>query len=98
MSFGKAVLLAVGCLAASAHAAVPNAEMGPPSCREPGWTYGVVLFGEAREAKDATPILQREYRPLHFYGNTVRRQYYRGTPLPVPRDLYDAARVTITRQ
>jgi hypothetical protein len=28
---------------------------------------------------------------LHFYGNMVRRYYYRGNPLPSPRDLNDAA-------
>ncbi len=64
---------------------------------EPGWTHGVVLFGEERAKKDATPILQREYRPFHFYGNTVRRQYYRGTVRPSLSDGLQAVRVTIVR-
>lgn len=64
---------------------------------EPGWTHGVVLFGEAREKKDATPILAREYRPFHFYGNTVRRQYYRGSVRPTLSDGLQMIRVTITR-
>ncbi len=69
----------------------------PVSANEPGWTHGVVLFGEAREKKDATPILQREYRPLHFYGNTVRRKHYRGTPVPSIGDGLRAAKVVVTR-
>lgn len=73
-----------------AHAGCPQAE--------PGWRHGVVLFGEERDAKDATPILEREYRPLHFYGNTVRREYYRGSVRPTIGDLYEMVRVTVTRQ
>lgn len=77
-------------LCSVAHAASPQGE--------PGWRHGVVLFGDEREAKDATPILQREYRPLHFYGNTVRREYYRGSVRPTVGDVYQMVRVTITRQ
>lgn len=65
---------------------------------EPGWTHGVVLFGDARKKKDATPILEREYRPFHFYGNTVRRQYYRGTSVPSVTDGFQAARATVVRR
>lgn len=64
---------------------------------EPGWTHGVVLFGDERAKKDATPILQREYRPFHFYGNTVRRQYYRGSVRPSLSDGLQAVRVTVVR-
>ena len=96
MNCGKAILSAASCVAALIPAASAAGADALPC--EPGWTHGVVLFGEAKEAKDATPILQRDYRPLHFYGNTLRRQYYRGTPLPAPRDLYEAARVTLTRE
>jgi hypothetical protein len=60
------------------------ATSNPP---EPGWSRGVVLFGEAREEKNATPILERDYRPLHFYGNTVRRRHYRGAARPTASDL-----------
>ncbi len=31
----------------------------------------------ARQAIRSTPILLRPSRPGHFYGNTVRRRYYR---------------------
>lgn len=54
---------------------------------EPGWDWRIVTFGENREKIQSTPITQREYRPLHVYGNTVRRMHYRGTPLPVPKVL-----------
>lgn len=49
---------------------------------EPGWLPVVIATGPLRTQIDATPIEQRPYRPLHFYGNTIRRVYYRGTPLP----------------
>ena len=53
---------------------------------EPGYAGQVVLAGPDREAKNRTDILQRPYRPLHFYGNTVRRVHYRGQLLPRSRD------------
>ena len=65
---------------------------GPLSAQEPGWTGRILKVGPERAAVDALPIEQRPYRPLHFYGNTVRRQYYRGTPVPMPRDVVDGAR------
>lgn len=49
---------------------------------EPGWLPVVFARGELREQIDAIPIELRPYRPLHFYGNTVRRLHYRGTPWP----------------
>lgn len=40
----------------------------------------IIAFGQLRQEIKATPILERPYyRPLHFYGNTVRRQYARAT-------------------
>lgn len=44
---------------------------------EPGWSARVIVTGEARAQIQATPIVYRPYRPLHFYGNTVRRRHYR---------------------
>lgn len=55
--------------------------------QEPGWTSRVFKLGPEREISEQTPILERPYRPLHFYGNAVRRNYYRGNPLPMPRDI-----------
>ena len=47
---------------------------------EPGWSPVVIPTGAYREQIKSMPIEQRPYRPFHFYGNTVRRSYYRGTP------------------
>jgi hypothetical protein len=65
---------------------------------EPGWTYGVVRTGQERDAIKSLPVTQRPYRPLHFYGNTVRRMHYRGTAVPAPRDVVKAGAVTVLRQ
>lgn len=57
---------------------------GGALAQEPGWSMSVVPFSaEAREIRQLD-ILDRPYRPGHFYGNTVRRMHYRGQPLPVP--------------
>ncbi|QDV24471.1 hypothetical protein [Aureliella helgolandensis] len=52
------------------------------SAGEPAWTNHVLKRGVDRQVTNATDILERPYRPLHFYGNTVRRAHYRGTPRP----------------
>ena len=46
----------------------------------------VIARGEVRREIESTPILERPYRPLHFYGNTVRRAYYRGSSQGRPSD------------
>lgn len=56
------------------------------AAEEPGWYGRVVVMGPMRERIRSQDIRYRPYRPLHFYGNTVRRQYYRGRSLPAPRD------------
>jgi hypothetical protein len=55
--------------------------------QEPGWSGTIIARGTQREIIEATDILQRPYRPLHFYGNTLRRQYYRGSAMPNLRDM-----------
>lgn len=65
---------------------------------EPGWVHGVVRTGHERDAIKSLPITQRPYRPLHFYGNTVRRLHYRGTALPAPRDVVGASAATVLRK
>ncbi len=50
--------------------------------QEPGWYGRVILPESQRKIIEATPIINRPYRPLHFYGNTVRRRYYHGRALP----------------
>ena len=37
----------------------------------------VIVVGEAREQLKAVPITKRPYRPLHVYGNSVRRRHQR---------------------
>ena len=54
--------------------------------QEPGWSGNVLAFGQQRARIEATPIIHRNYRPFHFYGNTVRRRYYHGTALPRPSE------------
>jgi hypothetical protein len=58
---------------------------------EPGWSGRVIVFGQERAQVQATPIVHRAYRPMHFYGNTVRRRYYRGPTLPRPAATVQAA-------
>jgi hypothetical protein len=72
--------------------------MAAPAVAEPGWSGSVIAFGTERERLQATPIEQRPYRPFHFYGNAVRRNYYRGTVLPAPRDLFEGATSLIPGQ
>jgi len=58
---------------------------------EPKWQGNVIARGAERAKIESTPILERPYRPLHFYGNTVRRRHYRGTALPSAKDLTGAS-------
>ncbi len=58
-----------------------------PASAEPGWSPVIIATGAYRQQIEATPIELRPYRPMHFYGNTVRRNYYHGTPVPRPRML-----------
>lgn len=37
----------------------------------------IIARGAERAAIKSTHILNRPYRPLHFYGNTVRRRHAR---------------------
>ena len=55
--------------------------------KEPGWSGTIIARGAQREQIESMDILDRPYRPLHFYGNTVRRQYYRGRSAPLIRDV-----------
>jgi hypothetical protein len=50
-----------------------------------GWSPVIIATGEYRHAIKSTPIHHRPNRPLHFYGNTVRRRIYGGPSLPVRR-------------
>jgi hypothetical protein len=65
-------------------AAVVAAMLTPLSAdaRSTGFDPRIVTFGEAREEIKSTPITQRPYRPLHVYGNTVRRRHERAAASP----------------
>lgn len=67
------------------------------AANEPGWTPRVIKTGEDRELSEQTPMIYRPYRPLHFYGNTVRRVYYRGRALPNGQDVRTTTRLLIQR-
>lgn len=50
-----------------------------------GFDPRVVTFGAAREELQSTPITDRPYRPLHVYGNSIRRRHERAaTSRPAP--------------
>lgn len=55
------------------------AEMGQPRL---GGGYPIIARGAQREIIQNTPIELRPNRPFHFYGNTVRRNYYGQSMLP----------------
>lgn len=57
----------------------------PAEARSTGFDPRIITFGDAREEIKSTPITQRPNRPLHFYGNTVRRRHERGMAQPGPR-------------
>jgi len=63
----------------------------PAAAAEPGWSPIVIPTGEYREQIKSMPIEQRPYRPFHFYGNTIRRNHYRGNQSPLPRDIFTTA-------
>jgi len=53
----------------------------PLDAASTGFDPRVVTFGETREQIKSTPITERPNRPLHVYGNTVRRRHHRGPSL-----------------
>ncbi|MFT5526809.1 MAG: hypothetical protein ACI9HK_004789 [Pirellulaceae bacterium] len=73
----------------------PHAERPTGVCLEPGWCGVVFAQGALKEQIESTPIELRPYRPFHFYGNTVRRMYYRGTALPSIDDLENGTRALL---
>lgn len=73
------LLLILPCFTLSAEVCPPAAEAA-----QTGFDPRIVTFGEAREQIKSTPIEQRPYRPLHVYGNTVRRRQSRAVH-PGPR-------------
>jgi hypothetical protein len=59
-------------------------QASPLTLGSTGFDPRIVVFGDEREQIKSTPILERPYRPLHVYGNTVRRRHGHG-PISSPR-------------
>jgi hypothetical protein len=94
-----AFILSTGLLFVGPHTASAAAQesAAPAASHEPGWLGVVVARGELKQWIDSTPIVDRPNRPLHFYGNTVRRKYYRGNPLPQPKDVVKGGAALISQ-
>jgi len=66
--------------------------------QEPSWYPYVLARGNDRSVIKNTHINDRPYRPLHFYGNAVRRNHYRGNPAPLPKDLIRASAARLRKR
>ncbi len=66
-------------------AAAALVPVSPIAASGTGFDPRIVTFGETRQQIQSTPVLNRPYRPLHVYGNTVRRRHNRGTAAPQGR-------------
>lgn len=86
IGFTALSLVVAGLLGVSV-AKADNTTNAAPAARgqEPGWMGVIVARGELKQEIKSMPMVDRPYRPFHFYGNTVRREYYHGTRLPAPR-------------
>ena len=51
-----------------------GAHAAPPTT---GWDSTIVLRGQERAVVKSMPIEKRPMRPLHVYGNTIRRMEHR---------------------
>jgi hypothetical protein len=91
MSFSRKSLFLAIFLIASLVATKSSFAQGvlvpPRNPAEPKWEGQVLLLGEERERVKSMPITARPNRVGHFYGNTVRRIHYRGSVVPLPRDV-----------
>jgi len=65
-------------------AALLAAAVAPATVDAAGTSFDprIVTFGDSREQLQSTPITQRPYRPLHVYGNSVRRRHQRSVVAP----------------
>ena len=84
----KSRVVAVVCILASCSVS---------SAQEPRWEPGVVATGARRDQLESTPLLHRPYRPLHLYGNTLRRMHYRGRAIPQLQDVRASFRKLLGR-
>jgi hypothetical protein len=54
----------------------------PVEAADTGFDPRIVTFGDSRDEIKSTPITQRPNRPLHVYGNSVRRRHHRSVAAP----------------
>jgi hypothetical protein len=73
----KILLLTLTVLSLPMEAGLPVAQAA-----QTGFDPRIVAVGEARDQIKSKPIEQRPYRPLHVYGNTVRRRHSRAHASP----------------
>lgn len=76
----KILLLALTIFSLPLEASLPVAEAA-----QTGFDPRIIAVGEARDQIKSKPIEQRPYRPLHVYGNTVRRRHSRAYSAPRQR-------------
>ncbi len=101
MSFRKSSFVAaftVAAVFAFCQSTNAQTQMGFSNSAEPNWYPYVIARSADRVNIQSTPMEFRPYRPMHFYGNTVRRSYYRGTPAPAPIDLIRGSSAIIRRR
>jgi hypothetical protein len=78
-----ALIASAGTLFINLHMATADSPNGATAnSNKPGWLPVIVARGELKQQIESTPIVDRPNRPLHFYGNAVRRKYYRANRLP----------------
>lgn len=58
----------------------------------------IIATGDLRRQIAATPIVERPNRPLHVYGNTVRRRHHRHLHAPTGREVSRATRAATRRR
>jgi len=73
----------------AAFAAVLVAALAPVPADAAGGSLDtrIITFGDSREAIKSTPITQRPNRPLHIYGNSVRRRQHRTVVEPARQNV-----------
>lgn len=54
-----------------------------PAHAQNGFYPFIIVRPADRATLKSTPIHLRPYRPLHIYGNAVRRSYHRSTARPL---------------
>jgi hypothetical protein len=70
-----AIMRTIVIAALTAAVFVPTASVDASST---GFDPRVIVLGDERDQIKNTPIEARPYRPLHVYGNTVRRRHGKG--------------------